>query len=351
MLRTTYWIPTTMAVLLAALVGCGVEGPVDDIGPVGPQEEAAAAAPERSQGQAAEEGAPTPAGAEELAGPVRLSDPLSFGAATERLSLRTHGVLGLRDLLGDLPASGRPTTSSPRSSTPGLSTRRQGLQQEGADEDEELPEGVTCWEELLSDGTETFGCWDEVEGAFEVTYVFAEPQEGVSTVHQIGELFYLDFVAGQTSYTETLTMDDGQDFVTDYECGFEPGLSECWLQTGEGQQGTLRIMEDHDFFYYEETWTDDLSYALGYGVTYLLDGGMQVWYAEDDLLNATELDYLSQMFYDADGVGWGMIEVPDELGDEMLRFTVQVWADGSGLYTDAEGNSFGFDAEGEVEEL
>ncbi len=349
MLSRTYWTSISLGLLLAMLAGCAMEGAQDDIGPLNPSQEEEELEPSRPATQAAEEGAPRPADHEELAAPVRLSDPLSFGAASQQLSLRTHGVLGLRERLGELPASGRPSVGSPASSTPGLSTRRQALQEEG--EEEELPEGVVCWEELLSDGTETFGCWDELEGAFEVTYLFAEPQEGVVRIHQIGELFYTDFVSGQTLYTETLTMDDGARFVTEYECGFEPGVNECLLATGEGQQGTLRIMEDHDFYYYEETWTDELTYALGWGVTYLLDGGMQVWYAEDDLLNATDLDYLSQMFYDADGVGWGMIEVPDGEGEDMLRFMVQVWADGSGLYTDAEGNSFGFDEDGEVEEL
>ncbi|MBM4321199.1 MAG: hypothetical protein FJ125_14920, partial [Deltaproteobacteria bacterium] len=172
MMRRCYWFSTALVPVLLVWGGCGQEqdpgreGPGSEVVVAAPGEPAAPVIPEEQPVAGVEpaRSAPASPAAGLRDASTALSDPLSRSAASERLSLRLRGVLGVRGLLEEGPSALAATLlpavqgkAAPTGAGGGLGVRRQGLQ--GADgaaaAEPALPpgEGIGCWEELAADGT------------------------------------------------------------------------------------------------------------------------------------------------------------------------------------------------------
>ena len=318
-------------VTLAGLGACGME---EEAPAVRFGEPAAAAGLDEATPEATPE--LTPVAAAMLASlaqeNVAAEEPARLAASgvREQLSVSLRAVLDVRDIavgeLGELalPRPGRMAgTAATKDGVPG-------------DEDE------YCWEESYPDGSLSWGCWNLETGAFLVVYEMAEPYEGIVRIEQEGVAGYTGFDAGYSDFVETYIYEDGAEYTTEWLCGFEGNTTACEALTQFGDRGWVTYLEETEYLYEEQIWTDDATYAVAWGTTYVADGSAEMWYWLDDLETEFETDYFSRQFYDPDGSGWGMFEIPAEDG-EMDRYTMMWDAEGEGFYTDEEGNSYPFE--------
>jgi len=329
---TTNWLLLAFAATLA--LGCAEGGP-----PGSPRTGGAAltgdGAPPRAE----------PA-QEALAGGEAVVALPELSPAARELTVTERGKvdLGLRGLLGLRTAAIAREAETDAALPPGLGAgagQGRGMAARAADP-EPNEDGEYCWEASYPDGASESGCWNPETGEFHVVYELAEPADGVVRVEQEGVAFYTANDAGYSNFTETSHLEDGSEFVTTYACQFEGALTECSAETENGDIGWLSVLVETEYTYQQVWWTDESTYAVAWGATYLLDGSSEVAYWYDDLATEFETDYYARMNTDASGAGWGMFEVPDEDG-ALVRYAYLERPGGGGFYMDADGNVAAFE--------